>query len=87
MNKSFTDRGMDITYDDFGKGYTFFAFDLTPDSCGNTNKHMETSEVGTLSISGNFKDKVLKNITCIVYAEFENRLEISKERNAEVFSQ
>ena len=86
MNKSFVDRGMDITYKDFGAGYTIFAFDLTPDSCGNTSKHMETSEIGTVSVAGTFKERLFDNVTCLVYAEFENLLEITRERNAEVRS-
>jgi hypothetical protein len=34
INKSYTDFGSDITYDDFKGGFALFCFDLTADGCG-----------------------------------------------------
>ena len=87
LGNGFTDSGLFINKFEFGNGYTFFPFDLTADGCSNSNKHLETNDIGTINLSGNFKKKLDRNITCVVYAEFENRFEISKERNAEVYEQ
>ncbi len=87
LNKTYANTGIDISYKDFGSGYTLFAFDLTPDGCANSPQHMETSEIGTVSLSAIFRNNVPDNCTCLVYAEFENVLEISRERNAELQSE
>ena len=87
LGKSFKDGGLDINKKEYGAGYTFFPFDLTADGCSNSNKHLEANDLGNINISGNFKTRLSENITCIVYAEFENRLEITKERNADVYNE
>ncbi len=87
MNKTYSNSGTDISFKDFGSGYTIFLFDLSPDACGNTSMHMESSEIGTVSLSGSFRGNLVDNYTCIVYAEFENVLNISRERNAEMVEQ
>ena len=33
MKKMFQDEGNDVTPEDFGEGYTLFAYDLTPGVC------------------------------------------------------
>lgn len=87
LGKGFQDCGLSINKQEFGYGYTFFPFDLTADGCSNSRKHLEANDVGNINLSGNFKKKLDENITCVIYAEFENRMEITKERNAEVYDQ
>ena len=80
MNKSYTDFGMDVTYDDFKSGYALFCFDLTADGCGNTSNHLELSRQGSLRVKMQFDKPLPETINVICYGEFESVLEITNTR-------
>ena len=73
------DEGNELTRDDFGNGYTFFGFDLTPDACDGSCLHMV--QKGNLRIEIHFAEALTQTVNVIVYAEFEAVLEIDKGRN------
>ena len=78
-NKMFEDQGNEITRTDYGNGYTLYAFDLTPDlTCGG---HFNLQKHGDLRLEINFRQALVQTINVIVYAEFENIIEIDKSRN------
>jgi hypothetical protein len=80
INKSYTDNGSDITYDDYKNGYALFCFDLTADGCGNTSDHLELSRQGNLRIKLQFDKPLPETINVICYGEFESMLEITNTR-------
>ena len=71
-----------ISISDYPNGYFIMAFDLTPDLC--SSEHYNILKDGNLEIVLKFKnDDDIKNtaVTLIVYLEFDNILEITKNRN------
>ena len=80
LNKSYGDSGTDITYTDFGSGYTLFCFDLTADGCGNNSGHFELARQGNLRLKMHFDAPLTQTINVIVYGEFESILEITHTR-------
>ena len=71
--------GNELTRDDFGNGYTFFGFDLTPDACNGGCFHLVRK--GNLRIEIHFATALTQTVNVVVYGEFEAVLEIDKGRN------
>ena len=72
-------RGNQISWDDFANGYTLFAFDLTPDL--SDGGHFNVVKQGNLRLELHFKEQLAQTVNAIVYAEFDNVIEIDKARN------
>ena len=62
-----------------GKGYTLFAFDLTPDL--SDGGHFNVIKQGNLRLELHFQAQLEESVNAIVYAEFDNVIEIDKARN------
>jgi hypothetical protein len=60
-------------------GYSLFSFDLTPDFDGDD--HYPLIRHGNLRLDMKFDIGLVKPINVIVYAEFDNIIEISNNRN------
>ena len=73
------DEGNELTRDDFGNGYTFFGFDLTPDGCDGGCFHLV--QKGNLRIEIHFATALAQTVNVVVYGESEAVLEIDKNRN------
>ena len=73
------DEGNELTRDDFGNGYTFFGFDLTPDACDGGCFHLV--QKGNLRIEIHFVAPLAQTVNVVVYGESEAVLEIDKGRN------
>ena len=73
------DQGNDISRDEYGGGYTLFAFDLTPDL--SDSGHFQLVKHGNLRLELHFKTQLPQTVNAIVYAEFDNVIEIDKARN------
>ena len=65
--------------DDFGKGYTFFGFYLTPDGFDGGCFHLTIN--GNLGIEIHFVTALEQTVNVVVYGQFEAELEIDKGRN------
>ena len=74
-----TDFGNNISCEEYGKGYTLFAFDLTPDLDDGGHFHMVKH--GNLRLELHFKTQLPVTVNAIVYAEFDNVIEVDKGRN------
>ena len=76
--KMYHDEGNNISRDDYGSGYTLFAFDLTPDLSELGTFHL--IKRGNLSLEIHFGRALTATINVIVYAEFDNLIEIDRNR-------
>ena len=77
--KMFQDEGNDAIWDDFGQGYSLFAFDLTPDVCDGF--HFNLVQKGNLRVEMHFDQPLPQTVNIVVYGEFETVLEIDRSRN------
>jgi len=73
------DEGLFIDRDDFGKGYALYAFDLTADL--GEDDHFSLLRQGSVRLALKFTTALENTVTVIAYAEFENVIEIDRDRN------
>ena len=73
------DAGNQINRGDYGSGYTAFCFDLSPDHC--SGDHFEFTKQGNLRIELHFGQALSNTVNLILYAEFQNVIEIDASRN------
>ncbi len=73
--------GLDISRKDYPKGYTLYAFDLTPDMCGSS-PYFNTVQRGSLTVDITFAEALgAAAIAMVCYGDFENVIQIDSERN------
>ena len=72
----FLNEGNAISRSDYPDGYCLFAFDLTPDSSANDLTHWNLLKHGKVWLDVTFAESLSTKLNCIVYAEYENILEI-----------
>ncbi len=82
--------GLDISREDYPKGYTLYAFDLTPDMCG-ASPYFNTIQRGSLTVDITFAKApstytpsggtAPTAIAMVCYGDFENVIQIDSERN------
>ena len=75
----YADGGINIAPMEFLDGYTLFAFDLTPD--GSHGQHYSINKRGNLRLDLKFGTALATTTNLLVYAEFDNIIEIDKNRN------
>lgn len=76
----FSDTGNAISIDDYPNGYCLAAFDLTPDlSC--SEPHWNIIKSGSLRAEIRFAEPLKATVNLIIFAEFDNVIEIDKNRN------
>ena len=73
------DLGNYISRADFPNGYSIFAFDLTPD-LSDGGGHLSLLKKGNLKIELKFAQALPRTVMVMVYAEFDNMIEITRER-------
>jgi hypothetical protein len=72
-------EGIDIERNEYNRGYTLFAWDLTPDL--SDHDHMNLARVGSVRLDAKFRAALPNTINVIVYAEFESVIEIDRNKN------
>jgi len=77
--KTFKDEDLDISRDDYSKGYSLYGFDLTPDL--GESDHFNLLKRGTVGMQLTYSEALAQTINVIVYAEFQNILEVDRNRN------
>ena len=73
------DAGNQISRRDYVSGYTAFCFDLSPDHC--SGDHFELIKQGNPRAELHFKEPLANTVNLIVYAEFQNVIEVDGNRN------
>lgn len=76
----FLNEGNTISREDYHSGYCLTAFDLTPDLSASDNAHWNLIKHGSVRIETRFAEALTTTINCIVYAEFDNVIEIDAMR-------
>jgi len=73
------DDGNNIERTDFAKGYALYAFDLSPDLA--EDDHFNLTRQGSVRLVLKFSTALAATVTVVAYAEFENVVEIDRNRN------
>jgi len=79
MGKLGADEGLFITRDEYANGYSLYAFDLTADL--GEDDHFSLVRQGSIRLALKFSRALEATVTVIAYAEFENVIEINRNRN------
>lgn len=77
--KLYHDQGNAITREEYPKGYTLYALDLSPDL--SAGPHMSAIKQGNLRLGLQFAEGLPCTVTCIIFAEFDSLIEIDANRN------
>ena len=78
-DKMYQDEGNTITRRYYAAGYALFAFDLSPDL--SVGGHFNLVRRGNLRLDMHFGRALEETVNVIIYAEFNNIIEIDKARN------
>ena len=73
------DEGLYISREDYGNGYALYAFDLTADL--GEDDHFSLLRQGSVRLALKFAQALPQTVTVVAYAEFENVIEIDRDRN------
>jgi hypothetical protein len=73
------DEGNDIDRTDFANGYALYAFDLSPSLSEDDNFNL--IRLGNVRLDMKFATALPHTSTVVAYAEFENIIEINRNRN------
>ena len=65
--------------ENFSGGYALYAFDLTSDL--GEDDHFSLAKQGSVRLVLNFGEALVNPVTVIAYAEFQNVIEIDRNRN------
>ena len=79
LNRLDGEKGCIIKRSDWDKGYALFAFDLTSDM--DTDDHYALIKHGNLRLDIEFANNLETSINILVYAEFDNVIEITADRH------
>ena len=76
----FPNEGIGINRVTYSKGHFLTGFDLTPGMSAHTASHWNLVRSGRIRIEVRFDNALTNTINCIVYAEYDNGLEIDSMR-------
>lgn len=76
----FSDAGNSITREDYPGGFSILGFDLTEDLSAS-DSHLSIPRQGSVRLDLVFAKPLPEAITVILYAEFDNIIEIDRDRN------
>lgn len=83
LGKFGEDWAPDISFEEYKDGYTLWCVDFTKDQEAQLDK-FHLIETGNLRIEVQFSQNTATTLNCLVYAEFDNLLEINKQREVSV---
>ena len=69
----------DLTIEEFEKGYTLFAFDLTPDRTPEDTR-INLLRQGKLTISFRFRTALPHSVAAVICSFFDNNIQLNSDR-------
>lgn len=72
------DEGLDIDRKEYERGYTLFAYDLSPDL--SEEGYFNLAKEGSIRVELKFAEALPNTVNVIAYAEFESIIEINREK-------
>jgi hypothetical protein len=75
------DKSFGITIDEFPNGYCLYALDLTPNQKSWDGSTVNLIRKGDVRIDFQFGVDVPHAMTCLMFAEYDNLMEIDNDRN------
>jgi hypothetical protein len=78
-NKINRDEGNDLSRSNYSNGYALYAYDLTPDL--GEDDHLNLMRQGSVRLDLKFGEALAHTMTAVAYAEFDNVIEIHRNRN------
>ena len=79
IGKFNADEGNGVTRSDYPRGYTLYAFNLTPDL--SDGDYLTLQKQGSLRIEIHFGTALAESVDVFTYAEFDNVIQVDKHRN------
>ena len=73
-----TDSGLDISRQDYERGFTLFAYDLSPDL--SEDGYFNLARDGSIRVELKFAQALPNTINVLAYAKFESIIEINREK-------
>ncbi|XP_062604306.1 uncharacterized protein F54H12.2-like [Saccostrea cucullata] len=83
LGKLGEDWAPDITLEEYKSGYTLWGWDFTKDQEAQSDK-FHLIETGNLRVEVQFTGNTATTLNCVVYAEFDNVLDINKQREVAI---
>ncbi|XP_022301109.2 uncharacterized protein F54H12.2-like [Crassostrea virginica] len=83
LGKLGDDWAPDVTIGEYKNGYTLWCIDFTKDQEAQLDK-FHLIQTGNLRIELQFAQNTVETLNCVVYAEFDNLLEINKQREVSI---
>ena len=77
--KYMKDENLDISREDYNRGYALYAFDLSPD-LGDSG-HFQLQREGSVRVDLKFAAALPNTVNVICYAEFDSVIEVDRHRN------
>ena len=77
----FSDTGHTMHRGEYSDGFCLMAFDLTPDLSASETSYWNLVRNGNVRIELGFAKELEQTVNCLVYAEFDNVIEIDRFRN------
>ena len=78
-NSAWTDVTCGIRLEDYPRGYTLYAFDLSP-SLAHSHAAVEVGHAGPVRLECQFKDGLAHPMNVVVYAEIDSQVRVTKAR-------
>lgn len=76
----FSNEGILINRQNYHHGYFLTAFDLTPDMSAGISNFWNVVRTGSIRIEVRFQQALTTTVNCVVYAEYDNLIEIDADR-------
>ena len=83
LGKLGDDWAPDVTLGEYKNGYTLWCIDFTKDQEAQLDK-FHLIQTGNLRIELQFAQNTVETLNCVVYAEFDNLLEINKQSEVNI---
>lgn len=80
LGDCFDKQSIGLSYDEYLKSKSFFGFTLQPNTAG-PNQSVPPKETGYINLHLKFKKPLAENVTCLIWAEFQNTIEVDSSRN------